>query len=280
MQQLRNIQLPGRHGKPILTDIFYEENKKYKSIAIFAHGFKGFKDWGHFNLVAERFAREGFVFVKFNFSHNGTTPEQPADFVDLEAFGNNNFSIELDDLGSVIDFMLAESAPFKRGEIDADKLFLIGHSRGGGIVILKANEDHRVKKIVTWAAVNDFGKSWSQDILDDWKKWGVMSVENARTRQVMPLYYQLAENYFTHKERLHIPTAAKKLTIPFMIVHGTENESVPYASALKLKEWNPSATLLTIDGGNHVFGAKHPFEGSVLPPDSEKVLRESIRFLL
>ncbi len=280
MKKQLNLSIPGSHRKHVLMDIFYEENKSPKPLVIFAHGFKGFKDWGHFNLVAERFASEGFVFVKFNFPHNGTTAEHPAEFADLEAFGNNNYSKEMDDLGNVIDFALTECEPFKRGEINADKLFLIGHSRGGGIVILKAHEDQRVKKIITWAAVSDFGKLWTQNMLDDWKREGVIYVENARTHQQMPLYYQLAENYFTNRERLNIPEAAKNLKIPFLIVHGTADEAVPYASALKLQELNPCATLLTIDGGNHVFGAKHPFTDAHLPPDAERIVKETINFLV
>lgn len=276
---LLNILLPGKHGKPILTDIFYKESKSPKPVVIFAHGFKGFKDWGHFNLVAERFAQEGFVFVKFNFSHNGTTPEHPTSFADLEAFGNNNFTIEMDDLGSVIDFILTGSESFRRGEIDPGKLYLMGHSRGGGIVILKASEDRRVRKIVTWAAVNDFGKHWSQDVLDAWKNKGVMYVENARTHQQMPLYYQLAEDYFANSQRLHIPSAVKKLRIPFLIVHGTADESVPYQSALAMRQWNPAARLLTIDGGNHTFGAKHPFDGTQLTDDAETAVKETAAFL-
>jgi len=279
-KKLRNIPVTGRHGKPVLTDIFFRNDCTPKPVVIFAHGFKGFKDWGHFNLVAEKFAEAGFVFVKFNFSHNGTTPEHPADFADLEAFGNNNFSIEMDDLGSVIDSVLNESEPARSGNLDAAKLSLTGHSRGGGIVILKAREDARVKKVATWAAVNDFGKYWSQDMLDDWKKKGVIYIENARTHQQMPLYYQLAENYFSNRDRLHIPSAVKHLKMPFLIVHGTRDESVPYDSALTLHEWNAHSTLLTIDGGNHTFGAKHPFEATELPPDSGKVVDETIRFLL
>jgi len=279
MEKIVNLLIKGKHDKSILLDIFYISTGSPKPVVIFAHGFKGFKDWGHFNLIAERFANEGFVFVKFNFSHNGTTPEHPADFADLEAFGNNNFSIEMDDLGNVFDYVLKESEPFKLGEMDAEKLSLMGHSRGGGIVILKALEDARVKKIVTWAAVSDFGKYWTQEVLDDWERKGVMHIENARTHQQMPLYYQLAENYFANKHRLDIPAAAKQLAIPFLIVHGTDDESVLYESALKLKEWNPSCTMLTIDGGNHVFGAKHPFTETELPSDAEMVVKKSIEFL-
>ena len=94
----KNIALNGSANRKFLLDVFYLQNGEKKPVVIFCHGFKGFKDWGHFNLVGERFAEEGCVFVKFNFSHNGTTPEDPLNFTDLKAFGNNNFSKELEDL--------------------------------------------------------------------------------------------------------------------------------------------------------------------------------------
>src|SRR5690606_40169934 len=55
-----------------------------KKIVVFLHGFKGFKDWGHFNEVMHFFAENNMVFVKFNFSHNGGTIDQPIDFPDLD----------------------------------------------------------------------------------------------------------------------------------------------------------------------------------------------------
>ena len=105
MKIIKNIRINGKYNKPILTDIFFKESNQLKSIIIFCHGYKGFKDWGAWNLMAETFANAGFFFVKFNFSHNGGTVEQPTDFPDLEAFGNNNYSKELDDLGNVIDWV-------------------------------------------------------------------------------------------------------------------------------------------------------------------------------
>src|ERR1044072_3126542 len=101
MTIIKDIQLEGSHVKPILTDIFYDENAAQKPVVIYAHGFNGFKDWGNFDLIAKQFAAAGFVFIQFNFSHNGTTVEQPEDFADLEAYGNNNYTKELDDLSTV-----------------------------------------------------------------------------------------------------------------------------------------------------------------------------------
>ena len=94
MKIIKNIILDGRHSKPILADVFFKENNQPKKVVVFCHGYKGFKDWGAWNLMAEEFAKAGFFFIKFNFSHNGGTPEQPIDFPDLEAFGNNNYTKE------------------------------------------------------------------------------------------------------------------------------------------------------------------------------------------
>ena len=109
MKKVENLIIEGKHNKPIVTDIFYKENHQPKKVVIFCHGYKGFKDWGAWNLMAASFANAGFFFIKFNFSHNGGTVEQPIDFPDLEAFGNNNYSKELDDLGSVIDWVSTNS---------------------------------------------------------------------------------------------------------------------------------------------------------------------------
>ena len=48
--------------------------------------------------LQKTFAASGIAVLKFNFSHNGGTVEQPIDFPDLEAFGHNNYTKELDDL--------------------------------------------------------------------------------------------------------------------------------------------------------------------------------------
>ncbi|MCW3124385.1 MAG: dienelactone hydrolase [Bacteroidetes bacterium] len=278
MTELPNIILQSHYHRPFLADICFEANSTKKPVIILTHGFQGFKDWGPYNLMAERFAAAGFVFVKFNLSHNGTTIDHPVDFVDMEAFGNNNFAKELDDLGVVIDWVCSDEFPVAKTEIDTDKIYLIGHSRGGGITILKAGEDARVKKISTWAAVNEFGKYWKHDQMEKIKEDGVVYVQNGRTKQKMPIYWQMYENYFADLKRFYIPDVVKRLTTPMFIVHGTNDETVPYSSATEIKDWNPNAELLLIQNGNHVFGGKHPWEEEQLPDDLKTVVDNTIRF--
>ena len=110
----KNIILAGASSKPVALDIFYTEAETAKPVVIYAHGFNGFKDWGNADIFAAQFAAAGYVFVKFNFSHNGTTPEQPQDFVDLEAFGNNNYTKQLYDVNAVVNWVCGSENIIKK----------------------------------------------------------------------------------------------------------------------------------------------------------------------
>ncbi len=279
MKVLKNVLIHGKHQKDFFADVFYTENQQPKPVIIFSHGFKGFKDWGHFNLIAEAFANKGFVFVKFNFSHNGTSLEKPDEFVDLEAFGNNSFHIELDDLSSVVNFVLNAENDFS-SEINKDQLFLLGHSRGGGISILKAWKDARVKKLVAWASVNEFGKFWTPEVMVQWQKDKVMYVLNSRTGQELPMYYSAYEKFYAEKHLFDIPKAVKELSIPFLIVHGTADTTVAFSQAEIMQSWNNNAKLFSIENGDHTFSGKHPYINEKLPLHTEMAVQKTIAFYL
>lgn len=276
MKSLTNIIINGSKEKPITLDIFYKQTNKPKPVVIFVHGFKGFKDWGHFNTVAQTFVDAGFIFVKFNFSYNGTTTQNPMVFDDLEAFGNNNYIIELNDLSLVIDWVLTNDT-FSQ-EIDLENLSLIGHSRGGGIIVLKAAEDKRVKKIATWAAVSDFIYRNKPSTIEAWKQQGVVHTFNMRTGQQMPLYYQFYETIQANTDRLNIVRAAKQLSIPFLIIHGTADTAVSFNDAEELHKACKHSKLLVIEGADHTFGIKHPFIDTVYPEQANTVIQQTISF--
>lgn len=277
IQKNRILKRDGK--KPILWDAFFTANETQKPLVIFCHGYKGFKDWGAWDLVAEAFANAGYFFVKFNFSHNGGTMEQPIDFPDLDAFAENNYSKELEDLDAIINFLHSTSNPFQ-SEIDPNQLILIGHSRGGGITILKASEDNRITQLITWASVSDFGKrTATSGELEQWKKEGVKYVLNGRTKQQMPHNYQFYEDFKTHETRLNIENAVKNLNIPHLIIHANDDPSVKYREAEDLHAWNPKSILFPIEKSDHVFGASHPWQDSTLPKPLATVVQKSMEFI-
>lgn len=278
MESFKNIILRGAENKPMPLDIFYRD-KEPKPVVIYAHGFNGFKDWGNFDLIANRFAEAGFTFVKFNFSHNGTTPDNPEEFVDPEAYGNNNYTKELYDLQVVIDWVEKSVDP-QDGPIDSSRIYLVGHSMGGGIVLLKGAEDPRVKGIATWASISECKTpwgSWPADRLEEWKRTGVQYVTNSRTGQELPLYHQLYDDYQQHQDRLNIIDAVKRLTIPLLICHGTRDEAVSIINAYELHTAAKGAELFEVDS-DHVFGRKHPWTEDRLPAPMQQVVDKTIGF--
>jgi pimeloyl-ACP methyl ester carboxylesterase len=277
--KIKNISIKGALNKPILLDVCYEKSNIKKPLVVFCHGYKGYKDWGAFDLMSDYFVKNDLFLLKFNFSHNGGTAENPIDFPDLEAFGHNNYSKEQDDLNSVLDWILSE--PEFNENIDKRNITLIGHSRGGGAVILKAAYDTRITKLVTWASVSDYKVRFPEGpILEHWKKEGVAYIENTRTLQQMPHYIQFYEDFVKNEEKLTIKTAAQQLQIPHLIVHGTEDATVPLGEAKSIHKWSEKSSLFLVEGGDHGFGAKQPWESLDLPLDFAEVLLETIDFII
>ncbi|WP_027379238.1 alpha/beta hydrolase family protein [Chryseobacterium daeguense] len=269
----QNIILSNPETKEFLADACYPETDKKLPLVIFVHGYKGYKDWGAWNLMAEKFAEAGFFFVKFNFSHNGTTLDKPDQFADLDAFGNNNYSKELSDLGVVIDYFSKEE------QVDDQKIVLIGHSRGGGISIVKTFEDERINGLITQAGVDSLDRFPKNAAFENWKKEGVFYVLNGRTKQEMPHYYQFYEDFEKDLHRFDVERAAEMAKAHVLIIHGTNDESVSVKNAEHLHILNPNSELYLIDNANHTFGAKEPWDEEILPKDLNEVVQKSIEFI-
>jgi pimeloyl-ACP methyl ester carboxylesterase len=281
MKELKHIShiLHSRKSyRPFLLDISFLSDGIKKPIVVFVHGFKGFKDWGPFPLMADYFAQKGFVFLKFNLSHNGTTPEKPMDFSDLEAFGKDNFTTQLEDFSVVLDFIEVVQEPLPAKEIDVQKIYVIGHSRGGSLVLLKASEDHRIKKLVTWAAVSDILSAYKPEDIQNWKATGVRWIANARTKQQMPIYYQFYEDQVNNKNYLEVLSVVRKLTQPLLILHGDKDETVPLSNAYDIHGHAPNCKLTIIPNANHTFGSTHPYSSKVLPELLKEISDRTISF--
>ncbi|WP_288436844.1 alpha/beta fold hydrolase [uncultured Chryseobacterium sp.] len=269
----KNIRLENKETKTFLADAFYKDNGQKLPLVIFVHGYKGYKDWGAWNLMAEKFAEAGFFFVKFNFSHNGTTVEDPHNFGDLEAFGHNNYSKELSDLGVVIDHFSRDP------HVDDEKIVLIGHSRGGGISIIKTCEDERINGLITLASVDTLDRFPKGEELSDWKNNGVYYALNGRTKQQMPHYYQFYEDYDNNIHRFDVERATEMAKAYMLIIHGTEDEAVEVKQAEHLHLLHPNSELFLIEKANHTFGAKEPWTDTVLPQDLDSVTEKCIDFI-
>ncbi|MFD2161081.1 alpha/beta hydrolase family protein [Paradesertivirga mongoliensis] len=269
-----HFSISGASGSRISIDLTLAAGNGLNPLVVFVHGFKGFKDWGTHQLVANHFAQQGFNFLKFNFSHNGISGASGDVFEDLEGFANNTFSKELFDLEQVIDFALSgQSFPAP------PRLYLIGHSLGGAICIIKASETKVITKLVTWASISSFRNLWTAEQEQIWINTGVLNFMNSRTNQQMPIYSTLLEDLNYSSERLDVLSAASKISQPWLIVHGEEDTGVTPEQAKLLHAQQSGSQLLIVPNADHVFCAKHPWMEQSLPKELLFVCDATIAFL-
>ncbi|MGY3054764.1 pimeloyl-ACP methyl ester carboxylesterase [Pedobacter sp. UYEF25] len=267
-----NFTLKGADDKLILGDITFDDDLKNTPVILFAHGFKGYKDWGAHHLVANYFAKNGYRYLKFNFSHSGVPVDDPKEVTDLTAFGENTFSKELFDLKKVVDFITQTCGT--EAEIN-----LIGHSRGGGLSIIAAASDDRISKLITWSAISDFKNLWKAAQEVQWEKDGVMYITNSRTKVQMPLNITFLRDYQENSDRLNIIEAAKRINVPWLIVNGSNDQIVTVESAEKLHLANPKSHLEIVHDADHVYGASQPYLKENLPKDLLQVCEKCLIFL-
>lgn len=277
MEILRNLKLKGSEGKTILADVFFKMDGFNKPAVVFNHGFKGFKDWGIWDLVAKGFANNGFVFIKFNQTHNGTTPENPMEFEDLEAFGKNTYSRELNDIHAVFSW-LGNNPNLPTDLINQNDLNLLGHSRGGATSIIAAGELKQVRRIASWASFKDIAERFSTPTYANWEKKQVVHILNGRTGQEMPQHIEIWQDHEENADRFNLQKALEHYSTPHLIVHGTEDPTVIFKDALQLKAFNQNAELYLIPNADHVFGGSHPFTDLDLPVYAQQALKETVRF--
>lgn len=260
---LTKHRAPGLLGE-LLIDVRAGGRSAPRPAVVVTHGFKGFKDWGLWPLLADRLARAGFSAVTFNLSGSGV--DDSGEFVFPERFGHNTFSAELQDLRRVMDQLA-------RGELGVEPpstIGLLGHSRGGGIAVLFAAADHRVAALATWAPISTVER-WPEATRAAWRKAGMMPVENARTKQVLPMYTDILDDVERNGAALDIEAAASRIAVPWLIVHGTEDEAVRFAEGQRLAAAAPRARFVPVPGGGHTFGAAHP-----MPPDQPATLVQAV----
>jgi dienelactone hydrolase len=267
--RLATERLHAADGGPLYVDVRTSARSgETRPVVVICHGFKGFKDWGMFPKVAERFALAGVTAVTFNFSGSGVG--RSSDVVDEpERWFRQTLSGDLADLETVISFAL-RGGPTWVG--------LVGHSRGGGIAILHTARDARVKTLATWAAVAGFQR-YTPEELARWRRDGRMDVVNTRTGQVLPMGLESLQDLERNASgTLDVLAAARRVSVPWLIVHGSADESVPAEEAARLARASGSVRTerLTVEGAGHTFGARHPWVGST--PELESVIATTARF--
>jgi dipeptidyl aminopeptidase/acylaminoacyl peptidase len=196
------------------------------------HGFTGNKlgtPYGLFVQAAREFCKNGFAVLRFDFRGSGDSEGD---------FEGQTIATEIEDLDAALNFLGSVK------NINHNKVGLVGHSRGGVIGILKTADDKKVRCLVTWASVGIHMEIWTRDEIKEVEKKGYVYREG----------FRITKKLWKEDQNYDIIDAMKKIKVPFQIIHGNKDETVPYSHAMKLfKNANEPKELVTVYGADHTF---------------------------
>lgn len=244
------FEIEGADGGPLRGGLYAAPTDEPRAVLL-CHGFRGYKDWGFIPLLASTIAAQGTTTVAFNMSGSGVASADGA-FTERERFRKNTYRAELDDIDRVARWL---SARLGAGENGAS-LGLIGHSRGGAMALLHAASHPEVRGVVTLAAPSRIGV-WPDAAFEAWRDRKPHIVRDFRTRAELPLGPEIYDDIVRNGAAYDLRRAAGSLTIPYLVVQGDRDRSVPLEEGQTLASWGPQETteLVVIENAGHSFQA-------------------------
>ncbi len=204
-----------------------------KFVLVMAHGFMSNKNTTNFVKLTERLTKKGIATFRFDFFGHGDSDG---------LFKNITVSEAIDDILQAIAFVKSQGF---------QKVGLLGSSFGGLASILAASKTKDLSFLTLKSPVSDYPaiekSRYSQAQLDKWERTGYIDyIDNGK-------HLKLNYSFISDMNNHNAYTAAKKITIPTMIVHGNKDEQVPYSQSQKLVKNLSNGVLVTIDGADHRY---------------------------
>ena len=255
----KDFILKTTQGNDLHISAFGSDNLGKSPCIILVHGFKGFKDWGFWPVLAEYFANNNYFVLSFNFSHNGIG-NNLTEFSELDKFAQNTFSLEISELSELINAYLNNYF----GPVQNKKIGVLGHSRGGAVTFLTSLINKNISAIVVWATVAVLDRYTARQ-KEKWRKEGVFELMNTRTKQVMQLNTTLLDDIEKNKnDSLNIEKAVTQFKKPLLIAHGDQDLVVRIKEAEQLYSWTDKSKteFFKIHAAGHTFDMQHPHIGT------------------
>ena len=257
-------QIEGSRGEAIYGNT-HDASVKPKGIVIMAHGFKGYKEYGMFPWIATQFSNDGYIVHRFNFSHSGML-DGDGPFERSDLFEQATWNTQVEDLKILSTAFAQDTLP----------LTLFGHSRGGAASLLAVGRGEvdasRVIALSSPSQCISMSTAEQKFLLER----GKIESPSGRTGQMLYVGKAFLEEQLESPETHDLIALTSKIEAPCMIVHGEDDTTVPVSSAIELADSIPTATLVKIEGGDHVFNTPNPFPIDGVPSPQLKAVWDAI----
>lgn len=232
--QQRRVVIENNHDEK-LSGILHETGSK--QLVIVCHGFQSSKERIPMVNLAAALEKEGISAFRFDFAGNGESEG---------SFQYGNYRREAEDLRAVVQHFRRENRVISA---------VIGHSKGGNVVLLYASKYNDVHAVVNISGRFNLEKGMEgrlgKDFLLRLKQHGYIDVFNRKGK----FEYRVTEESL--KDRLTTDIHAVCLLIQqecrVLTVHGSMDKFVPAEDALEFAKFIPNHKLHIIEGANHEY---------------------------
>ncbi|MBW3002392.1 lysophospholipase [Candidatus Woesearchaeota archaeon] len=232
----KEISFKNNKGQTLMGDLYVPEEKyklKYPAVIV-CHGLGGNKDAQNKVDLSEALSKKGFIVLRFDYSGHGKSEGNYEDTTVTQI---------------IMDIQSAIEALYSLNKVDRKKLGLVGHSIGAVAAIIEAAKDTKIKAAAAIGAFYDPIKPMRACIknkkeCEAWANKGMAEVEGGQ------LKYEFLKDF----KKYDILNLAKKIKIPFLLVHGLNDHIVAQAQAQKIAK---AAKLpIKIVEETHIFDKK------------------------
>lgn len=256
--EVEKITVQNKHGEK-LVGLLHETGSK--ELVILCHGFRSTKESSTIASLADSISKQGTSVFRFDFAGNGESEG---------SFQYGNYMREADDLRSIVLYFSGGTHLIAT---------ILGHSKGGDVVLLYASRYHDVPTVINVSGRYNlekgieerFGKDFMQNIKQD----GFFDVK-AKTGEVM---YRVTEESLMERlgTNMHEACTSIEKSCRVLTVHGSSDEVIPIEDAYEFDKIIPNHTLRIIQGADHRY-SKHKTQLSevVLAFIKESLLQEEI----
>lgn len=216
------------HGERI-DHSFHQGDANSKNLVVLGHGVTGNKDRPFLVTLATALAAAGVNTLRLSFTGNGASGGR---FVDA------TITKEVADLGSVLDAYAGWNICY------------IGHSMGGAVGVLRASQDPRIRLLVSLAGMVSTAAFAQREFGTVKPGAGFMWEDEA---------CPLSQAYMDDLTQIGtVLDAAPKVKVPWLLVHGTEDDVVPIQDSKDILIRSGSdVEFVPLQGSNHVFAGEH-----------------------
>nr|MBQ4458674.1 alpha/beta fold hydrolase [Clostridia bacterium] len=234
-----------REGKRIVGEL-YLPNLPFCPLVIISHGLGG--NGTHSKPYAEYLAESGIASYVFDFIGGGEDIRSDGKMTEMSVL------TEEKDLNIVLDGLK------ENPQIDKENIFLLGRSQGGYVSTLVASE--RSKEIKGMVLL------YPAYVIQDDVMERTESGKHFEPSSTF-LSHTVSDIYDRDALSVDIYARMRKYSGEVLIIHGTDDQTVPIAYSCEAIETFPHAKIEIIDGGGHGFIGK----------DNDKAMKISLDFI-